>query len=306
MKATRPEDGLFIAVVEKSALFFDQAVSTPDAPASIERIASAADSARYPAARGSGPRCGRRTSLSRQGSPSPTSTRPCASSNEAASPTMSPRKILRFAAPLAVALAAAAGLQADPLSKKADIDFYTDVLSRDLHGLASRSDGRLVAGPVLTDLKGESPSELPLVPRHQRARQMDRGRGPGRPRDGGLGEHDSRNLHVARRRPPRRRPGLRGQGARGWLDPRRHLAERRPLPSLRAQRSSRARTSPPTPDLRHRPSSTAAAPPSSPPGNPGRIPTASTSPASRRPVCPPRRAPTPRPSRSEACRFSVR
>jgi hypothetical protein len=47
MKLTRPEDGLCIAVVERSALFFDQAVSTPDAPASIERISAGADSARY-------------------------------------------------------------------------------------------------------------------------------------------------------------------------------------------------------------------------------------------------------------------
>jgi hypothetical protein len=47
MKLTRPEDGLCIAVVEKSALFFDQAVSTPDMPASIERIAGASDSERY-------------------------------------------------------------------------------------------------------------------------------------------------------------------------------------------------------------------------------------------------------------------
>jgi hypothetical protein len=47
MKGSRPEDGLCIAVVEKSALFFDQAVSTPEAPASIERIAGDADSARY-------------------------------------------------------------------------------------------------------------------------------------------------------------------------------------------------------------------------------------------------------------------
>jgi hypothetical protein len=47
MKSGRPEDGLCIAVVEKSALFFDQASSTPDAPASIARIAGAADSARF-------------------------------------------------------------------------------------------------------------------------------------------------------------------------------------------------------------------------------------------------------------------
>ena len=47
LRDNRPEDGLCIAVVEKSALFFDQAVATTDAPASIERIAAAADSARY-------------------------------------------------------------------------------------------------------------------------------------------------------------------------------------------------------------------------------------------------------------------
>jgi hypothetical protein len=47
MKGSRPEDGLCIAVVEKSALFFDQAVSTPEAPASIERIAGDSDAARY-------------------------------------------------------------------------------------------------------------------------------------------------------------------------------------------------------------------------------------------------------------------
>jgi hypothetical protein len=47
MRDYRREDGLFVAVVEKSALFFDQAASTPDMPASIERIAAAADSARY-------------------------------------------------------------------------------------------------------------------------------------------------------------------------------------------------------------------------------------------------------------------
>ena len=41
------KDGLCIAVVEKSSLFFDQAVATPDVPASIERIAAASDAARY-------------------------------------------------------------------------------------------------------------------------------------------------------------------------------------------------------------------------------------------------------------------
>lgn len=55
---------------------------------------------------------------------------------------------------------AACSAWSDPLSKKTDIDFYRDVLSRDLHGLATRSDGRLVRGPVLTDLAGQAPSEL--------------------------------------------------------------------------------------------------------------------------------------------------
>src|SRR5580658_3056228 len=71
-----------------------------------------------------------------------------------------PKMLISRAAVLALALAAACGAGADPLSKKTDVDFYLDVLSRDLHGLATRSDGRLVAGPVLTDLEGKAPSEL--------------------------------------------------------------------------------------------------------------------------------------------------
>ncbi|MFY9922975.1 MAG: hypothetical protein WCA95_13965 [Opitutaceae bacterium] len=66
----------------------------------------------------------------------------------------------RRAAPIALVLASVCALSADPLSKKTEIDFYRDVSSRDLHGMATRSDGRLVAGPVLTDLKGASPSPL--------------------------------------------------------------------------------------------------------------------------------------------------
>ena len=61
---------------------------------------------------------------------------------------------------LALALAAACGLRAEPLSKKADIDFYRDVSSRDLHGLAIRSDGRLVGGPAFRDLAGPGLGEL--------------------------------------------------------------------------------------------------------------------------------------------------
>jgi hypothetical protein len=61
---------------------------------------------------------------------------------------------------LALLLCAGPRLSADPLSKKTDVDFYRDVSSRDLHGLATRSDGRLVGGPVMTDLRGAAPCEL--------------------------------------------------------------------------------------------------------------------------------------------------
>ncbi len=72
-----------------------------------------------------------------------------------------PKKIpcSRFIA-CAAFISAAGSVGAEPLSKKTEVDFYRDVLSREMHGLASRSDGRLVAGPALTDLKGQAPSEL--------------------------------------------------------------------------------------------------------------------------------------------------
>ncbi len=53
-----------------------------------------------------------------------------------------------------------ASLFADPLSKKTEIDFFRDVPSRNLKGLAARSDGRLIAGPVLTELAGAPPADL--------------------------------------------------------------------------------------------------------------------------------------------------
>ncbi|MBL9201505.1 MAG: hypothetical protein JNL39_13435, partial [Opitutaceae bacterium] len=59
---------------------------------------------------------------------------------------------------LATSLAALA--HADPLSKKTDIDFFRDVPSRNLKGLATRSDGRLVAGPVLRDLAAPPPADI--------------------------------------------------------------------------------------------------------------------------------------------------
>lgn len=44
---SRAADGLCLAVVEKTRLFTDQSSATPDAPSSIERIARAADEARF-------------------------------------------------------------------------------------------------------------------------------------------------------------------------------------------------------------------------------------------------------------------
>jgi hypothetical protein len=48
----------------------------------------------------------------------------------------------------------ALGLRADPLTKSQEIDFGRDVASRNLKGLATRSDGRVLPGPVFTDLNG--------------------------------------------------------------------------------------------------------------------------------------------------------
>lgn len=51
-------------------------------------------------------------------------------------------------------------LGADPLTKHLDIDFGRDVASRNLQGLATRSDGCIVPGPTLTDLAGPAVGEL--------------------------------------------------------------------------------------------------------------------------------------------------
>lgn len=67
------------------------------------------------------------------------------------------RRILVLAAGLACCCRLALG---DPLSKKFDVDFFRDVPSRNLKGLATRSDGRLVSGPTLTELNAPAPADL--------------------------------------------------------------------------------------------------------------------------------------------------
>jgi hypothetical protein len=70
---------------------------------------------------------------------------------------------------------------ADPLSKKHDLDFYRDIPSRNLKGLATRSDGRLVAGPVLTELTAVAPFTADLLWTLESAGRPDRwllGTGP--------------------------------------------------------------------------------------------------------------------------------
>jgi len=47
VRQDRPSDGICVAVLEKSALFTDQTVSIPEAPASIERIAHGSDETRF-------------------------------------------------------------------------------------------------------------------------------------------------------------------------------------------------------------------------------------------------------------------
>lgn len=49
---------------------------------------------------------------------------------------------------------------AEPLSKTQAIDFYADIPSRNLQGLATRSDGRLLPGPQVTELKNLNASDL--------------------------------------------------------------------------------------------------------------------------------------------------
>lgn len=47
MRDERPSDGVCLAIVERTALFTDQTVATPEAPGSIERIARGSDETRF-------------------------------------------------------------------------------------------------------------------------------------------------------------------------------------------------------------------------------------------------------------------
>ncbi|HEY8995168.1 MAG TPA: hypothetical protein VIM71_10935, partial [Lacunisphaera sp.] len=67
---------------------------------------------------------------------------------------------LRPSALFALLLLFAASVSADPLTKQQDLDFGRDVASRNLKGLAARSDGRLLPGPVFTDLSGPKIGEI--------------------------------------------------------------------------------------------------------------------------------------------------
>lgn len=67
---------------------------------------------------------------------------------------------------MTIALVASATASAAPISKQVEIDFFRDSTSRNLKGLATRSDGRIVAGPVFTELTGPPLGDLlwTLVP----------------------------------------------------------------------------------------------------------------------------------------------
>ena len=68
-------------------------------------------------------------------------------------------RLLATVAPAGLALASVL-TAADPLTRRLDIDFGRDVASRDLKGLATRSDGCIVSGPTLTELAGPAVGEL--------------------------------------------------------------------------------------------------------------------------------------------------
>src|SRR3954463_5013603 len=68
--------------------------------------------------------------------------------------------ISRFLLPFVLFASIAVSLVADPLTRQLEIDFGREVASRNLKGLATRSDGRILAGPVFTDLTGPKIGEI--------------------------------------------------------------------------------------------------------------------------------------------------
>jgi hypothetical protein len=60
----------------------------------------------------------------------------------------------RATAVVSLFLVAFASAAADPLSREFEVDFGREVASRNLKGLATRSDGRILPGPTFTDLNG--------------------------------------------------------------------------------------------------------------------------------------------------------
>ncbi len=75
-------------------------------------------------------------------------------------------------------LALTASLSADPTTKQLEIDFGRDVASRNLKGLATRSDGRILPGPVFTDLTGPKLGEILWMMRPAGAGKFVVGTGP--------------------------------------------------------------------------------------------------------------------------------
>lgn len=90
------------------------------------------------------------------------------------------RRLLACASFASLALSSAL-LGSDPLTKHMDIDFGRDVASRNLKGLATRSDGCIVAGPTVTELAGPAVGELlwTLDPADESGHKWLVGTGPG-------------------------------------------------------------------------------------------------------------------------------
>ena len=83
----------------------------------------------------------------------------------------------RFSLPLLFVFFGAA-LCADPLTKQFELDFGREVASRNLKGLATRSDGRILPGPIFTDLDGPRLGDILWVLKAAGADRFVVGTGP--------------------------------------------------------------------------------------------------------------------------------